>query len=368
MKGLLRIAAVLSTSLVFPSALHAAEPTMEDILKAWKSRQDRARSLRFELKREVTIPKGSYTAKLAMLNRKGKAPFEPPTDMTATGTATIRIMNDFQRIDTEKPCWDPYDNIVQIRRSVETSDGKTRNSISPSMKSGERHTASVISVGKNVQSANFVGFYPIFNSYRAFHNGSAAFFEQFEIVPGRVQIKNRNTVAIELVNRQSKTRETLHLDPDREYIVLRRIIYENEVPSWQLDVDYIADKTAGQVPQRWDYYLRDKVTKECLECERITVTSYEFDGVMQEEDFIFKPAVGTRIIDTRTKAETQSIVQDDGSQGRSIPTRELPTMASLRAAGTSTDRGRYYTAAIATFFATTILAVYFYKQRKAPSR
>jgi thioredoxin 1 len=118
----------------------------------------------------------------------------------------------------------------------------------------------------------------------------------YRVRAGRAKIGEAACVIIE-TEQSPGWRESYWLDPDRDYLPLRKHMMMNGKDSNRLDWTYRQDPTHGWIPVGWkDYFLGQDGAGSC---DSSTVTSYAINGPVPASEFRLVPPGDAKVQDFR---------------------------------------------------------------------
>lgn len=332
-------------------------PTIEQILRVWRARQEKVRSAHFEYDIERTIYKGFLDA--AIPNQPhGSAEPNPPQDYVVNGTGGVAISGQKLRNWCELPSWDPTTKSLYPSKYLDTFNGvKSKNLFTPA---DGQVSYSMGTIRGTTASQSAVSF-PIAALLHTFRGDHPEFFSQL----GKYTVTRQSIVAtrpcVELVKKQRTRdeRDVFYLDLERGFVVVRKATLVGGEPTWQLDVKYRPDNVIEWVPSSWEYMIRFGKRDTPFESARYTVTRYILNPQLDASEFDIEFAPGTRVVDyVGTKGESvQYVVKDDRAKGPEIPTSANPTYDELVKAPSPSRVSRSRVAFLTLSGGTFVLAI-----------
>ncbi len=124
-------------------------------------------------------------------------------------------------------------------------------------------------------------------------------------------------------------RETLYLDCERDFVVLRRTTAFRDELRWQGDVSYKVDAEIGWIPNAWEYVFRAGEDRHVQESGRCRLINYELNVEMADDEFDIEFPPSTRVFDDTKEKLIQYVVMEDGKPGRQIYDANGPTYEDL---------------------------------------
>jgi hypothetical protein len=122
------LAASLSVGVAGWTFAQPAMPTVDEILKVWRDRQAKVKSVRFDLDTERTISKGLLN-KLIPPRRGESTEPNPPDDVVIAGSETVSLAVQMTRQSILTQQWDPTDKSLYAETFVQVYDGRVNKSL-----------------------------------------------------------------------------------------------------------------------------------------------------------------------------------------------------------------------------------------------
>lgn len=281
-----------------PAATSAhAVATLDEIVEAWRSREQRTRTAKFEWTESETVAAGSMPPPLM-----GDLPSPgPPEDVTLQRKVALTLDADMLRYEYEGPQWVVNRQQFLPRRYLYVFDTKQ----------GTTYFGDDL---REVRRFNPVGFITgpermgEFNNWRLLAvllhcRACDPKLVRFDPAAYRVSSKlgavgERQCVILE-PKEQSLRPTSYWVDPERDFAVLRVEQSFEGKPVDKLDVSYKRDRLAGWVPWSWkEVNVADK-TCELRYQYSATVTKYEVNSSIPASEFQFNFPPETEVVDTR---------------------------------------------------------------------
>jgi hypothetical protein len=118
----------------------------------------------------------------------------------------------------------------------------------------------------------------------------------YHVVAGRGKIGDVACVMIETEHNPGM-QESYWLDPNRDYLPLRKHVSFDGRDSARIDWTYRLDQTHGWIPSGWtDLWVGEDGASTCELC---TVTSYSINGPLPPSEFELEPPKGAEVQDLR---------------------------------------------------------------------
>lgn len=319
----------------------AEKPTIEQILRVWKSRQEKVSTARFELNCEETIHKGSTSFLESDRRRMAKLPPEqepnPPRDYQVTGTSSINLDGSKLRYTYDHQQWDPIGKKLYPEHYVDVFDGHLFKYLQIPVSGQKDYPSAAVRKVLASQSALKYPIIPLIFTLRGSHPQFFHKLEKFQ-VGGKIIVAERPCWELVPIVASSKKQEVLYLDQERDYVVVREMLLIDNQPNWQVDATYSPDAAAGWVPRSWEYVIRSGKEHRILHSGRSKVTSYEINPSMDDKEFDISFPPKTRVHDESSGEYVEYVVKENGEQGREIPAQFNPTYEDLQKPGTRINR------------------------------
>jgi hypothetical protein len=301
-------------------------PSIDEIKKAWATRQGKVKSARVEWTSKKTIPKGLMDPIVRAEGGKGT---HPPRDIIVEGEGELQFDERRYQFSLKSPVWSVKHLEVKPFEHVFAFDGDRHVSFIRVSPDSGPPTAHLHPSDHKTTELAIVSIAPILMTFRG---TDPKFFQPeldlFEVTGRVVTVNARSCTELVRVKRASAQREYLLLDRERDYVVVRKYIARENVVLLRMDVTYAQDPMVGWVPQSWEHAMQtgNKAIVESMACR---VTKCEISPAQTASDFrpVFPP--GTRVIDATTGTSMEYVVKPDGGEGERIPTSQRPTYAQL---------------------------------------
>jgi len=307
------VTAILASGNGPVTAQDAALP--EEILSAWRHREQAVRSARFELKETITYPKHTQSGK------SGRS--HPEKDATFDQTRTFSLQDLMLRHTTDGPKWNAEREEFVPRPYACVTNGVTSKAFhGVSAASNDNYPVGFVKADAKHQDLDNYHIYPILVTYRPLYPGTELVDTQrWRVKPEQPLLSGVSCVVI--AAQFGSVSKSLWLDPARGYVPLRQIWVLDGRTFFQLDVTYgHADLSAGErvpVPIRWHavhYETGGGVHENCV----TTTVKSELNRTLPKEEFEFEFPVGTKVRDSKSK---EFYIIRDGSAKRIITDDEM---------------------------------------------
>ncbi|MBX9578828.1 MAG: hypothetical protein K2X87_00845 [Gemmataceae bacterium] len=313
------VVAVLAVAAPPPAVAQAPPPTIEQILKVWAARQEKARTLRIVWESKRTLPKGINDLTDGGRTAGGRP--NPPEDLLLDEREELTIAGDRLRFDSVGKGWSADDQAVKPFNLRYAVDGDRYVNGIVDDPNAPHGAAFINRLGGSdrAEVLHMLSLAPVLQTFR----GAASPLnpmpiDDYEVTGRRAAVNGRPCLELLRTSRSEDRRECLLLDAERDFVIVRRYtVVKNQTVS-MLNVTYAPNAAVGWTPSAWDDAIQT-VHKRPLGSGRHRVTATEFNGDVPAATFdpTFKP--GTRVIDMMSPgASRQFVVREDGSPGEPV--------------------------------------------------
>jgi hypothetical protein len=314
------------------AASPAVAADIEDVVKAWKDREAKVTSFRFEWVNRVTLPKGRLTRNPLPDTRPTTD--IPPHDVVFDAPAYLAADGRKVRMKYDYRHWDPAANRAYAEHNDSAFDGTNFRVKSVYDPPSYPPSGSVL-VATGHRDVRLAQNQPVLAAVRGTTPGCEPFdLAAFEPTGRTVPVNG--VACAEFTYQKAGTvkpyKHTLYLDPARGHLLIRSTAHADGKLHRQLDVSYDADPLIGWVPRAWEHVTYDKSGHVYL-AGRCTRTAYELNPRLPASEFDLDFPAGARVMDKTTGVEVESVVQPDGRPGKAFPRGMAKTYDELRAAG-----------------------------------
>lgn len=318
-----------------------AKPTIEQILRVWKERQDKVSTARFELECEETLHKGSTSLLTADRRKKIGLPPEtepnPPRDYLVKGTSGLSLDGPKLRYSYEQPQWDPIGKQLYQQSYLDVFDGKLYKFLEKPSSGQVDHPEAAIRKVERSESALKYPMLPLIYAVRGNHSQFFQKLGNFQVSGQSANIDGRSCVELIQSSGHRNKREVFYLDQERNYVVVRQLILSGDMPMWQLNINYRPDSEIGWIPQSWEYVIR--IGKgDIINSGRYKVAHYNINPPLDANEFDISFPPGTCVHDESSGHYVKYVIREDGDRGRAVPANLNPTYESLQKAGARINR------------------------------
>jgi hypothetical protein len=272
------------------SSQSGAQSSLDDVVRAWKRREERIRSGRFAWTETRTVVKGAW------VDPQDSKKVVPPRDLTWTIKTEwtwegprMRTTRKGSRWDHEKEEFLPYDY-------VSVWDGTINKSFDPF------RDQKVGIIGSGPLDLGLRDYFPMRMAYRPFIGFQPGRFTKSRESGDR---DGRPHIIVE-----DTSGEQYWLDPARDFTVARYLLFQDRLPLVRMDISYRQDESGEWVPIAWtDVGLSREGRIE--ESSKNEVSDYALNVTVEPETFALDFPVGTWVEDN--VANTRYIVRENGS-------------------------------------------------------
>lgn len=265
---------------------------IDAVRAAWKDREAKVRTARFEWKQTVFTVKGAYDAgkELVMERNGGKDPgSNPPEDHSYSSDCILSIDGDRVVYQFTQRNWKGSENRYCDTRVEYKFDGEKQLFLdNPGFTQW-----SVALIRKQTRGADFPpDTRPVVRTLRG-TNPKFRPDDFDEYVPSGVVLQIGDGRGRELMSKGGPGRDERHLwtDPTRGFVVLRCTSGMANRVLKQIDVKYKADGTAGWVPTEWKIIETNPKDGRVTASTTATVTSYSINEPVDEATFADRKSV-----------------------------------------------------------------------------
>jgi len=324
---------------ISPGAAAQSTPTLNEIHQAWKTRQDRIHSARFEwtetrLIAKRTMPPAGYLERLGTNVPPGSKPGEwlPSDDLTVECSRTVSLNGNMMRVTRQGQYWNPIHARVLTDPYLASFDGE----IAITFFAGTGPTGPIYPpvgfITKTDRNGdwNNEGLLPIMLAARPcdIYMGGRD-LSNFDENSKMGTIDGHECVI--LTGWNSAREETLWLDVRRGYIVLRMVRSIGAQHDVTFDISYREDPPHGWLPSGWKQVSAGRPTTErpagrLMYQVVAKVTKREVNVDIPRSEFQFDFPAGTKVRDRRTEGATKST--------EAVPVQPAKSAANAKPAAT----------------------------------
>lgn len=289
------------------ASAQAPDPQIEKVFADWKARQAKFKSIRYQVRGDVTKPKGS-----APDHRGAQSMKLPSTDLKAEFKFTVLFDFNKQRhrleeegtqfdIETSKP-YPTYRIWVYDGKAIKQYRPRERNT-HPTQ--GVKETDAELGIGEGyLGGAGWtMSYWPLFAGHGSVANYGVRILAgqpmvlpkiEFMRVQGRGGHRGRNCLVIQ-TEPKDKSYEEWWIDLERESAVVRYVMFLNNKPYVVAEVEH--EKTAsGWMPKSWVFTMQWTLSGMAQHLERMVVEKREIDPKVSDEDYQIAEKPGMRVI------------------------------------------------------------------------
>jgi hypothetical protein len=284
--------------------------SIDKVFEAWKQRQGRLHSARFEWTETRFYAKGSQGSMPAKLTGPPKtttlAP-APSEDVTHKDThSSLLLSGRLVRYMTDAPEWKRRDARFAPRTYTGAYNGKTNIRYYSELADGSAtaddtsHRLGVMSSGERNNIIRALYLFPFRLHYRALDPEIGLLRAGEWRVADAGVLAGRECLVLRKKN-ETLGAVTCWVDPKSEYCILRyETYYPNGKVDLRVDIRYQADASHGSVPSHWVAYrfgTQGQLHESCTG----QLTKHEFNPQLSDEAFELPFPEGTEVTDEMTK-------------------------------------------------------------------
>ncbi|MCI0380492.1 MAG: hypothetical protein L0215_23140 [Gemmataceae bacterium] len=315
------LAPLLLVTLVATPAGGQSKYSKESIVKAWKERQDKTRSARFNWTEKQTDTRGVISTFWKLFNPALQETI-PPNDTTYTNMCSLAFEGDKLRYENSSFTWSTKTNRYEPMSYLAVFDGETCKVLRKYDKNAAKPwPQAVIREEKQHVDATVAELQPILMTCRSMTAGMRAWDPEDFILSQQTGVINKK-VCLELNRRLAfaNLETKLWVDPARDFVIVRVLTLNNNVIWYKIDVEYDQSAEMVWVPKEWEVTFNNpKGNVERTHKSRVTEYSINPTGASPHFDIDFP--LGTAVINA--KDNSQYIIRPDGSGKRMIPTSDI---------------------------------------------
>lgn len=301
----------------------------EDILDAWRIRQDRIRSYRVEWTQTRTDQAGSLPAWDA------PPPF-PPRDATYTNRYALLIDGKRWMVRTDGRTWFTGDSQLHPLQRKTAFDGVVQRNFSGAIRPDFFPQLTIADTESNTE-LTLLDRAPVQWFYRPLSPGMGGLDpEELELLNQTATLEGRSLVVLQRTTRGGIVWE-YWVDPDQDFVIRRATSKDRRGFDRRLNISYERNAQHGWVPIAWDFRRThgDRVETRM----RCTVTRWQINPDLPDEEFRIDVPEGTVVRDRRgekksSDEESGAALKDYGSiEGQNVLEGPIPRPKVLVRAG-----------------------------------
>lgn len=286
--------------------------TIEKIVQAWGTRQQRARSFRFQWIETRTDMKGSVSG-IAL-----DAPLEPSQDTTFESKLLLVVDGRKSSFTYDGKMWGPGVDNLTPRKYTSVYDGTESSEFKAAVSKEQFPRGALFGSRPNTQLKTVHCSPPVW-FYRPLDIGMGGFDQERLVLTGEA-----GTIAgqdcIVLAERSGGFDDIygwrLWLDPSEGFAIRRAVRMRQGRVAWQFDVAY-GEMNDESIPTRWTLVrMGNNRIESQLECR---VVDFALNMTVPAAIFKIEFPPGTRVADLRRGTEQEYIVREDGPPRAILP-------------------------------------------------
>jgi hypothetical protein len=282
---------------------------LSQVLNAWRKREQRVKSFRFQWSEDHFQAKGSLELPPAP---QYKDVVFPPKDTTYRVKSSCEMGENAMRYSFSGESLQLYnDGALEHREYVSASDGDVSKAFWPIPNKLRNYPKGVIFDEKICSDASTLDVKPLLWMYRALDPRFAFSENQLQLLPRTGVIDGRACAIVGFVNGQTKY--SIWTDPARDFVPLRFTISSSVTGETmtQADITYRQDPSHGWTPTGWQIVQRANGDMRRSIIARVTDSAINIAIPRSRFQIDFPP--GTVVIDMRNNSE-RYVVGADGSK------------------------------------------------------
>jgi len=300
-------------------------PSVEELLKHWQARQDRVKSFRYEWTEDTFRPKGHVNLMMPDVFDK---PI-PPMDMRFSRPGYLSAAAGKLNYVHQQQAWFDHEQRHAEVTMRFTFDGKNSKSVTTT--SGKDHQVGQVRKEDHHSEIHNFLIQPLLLTFRS----SAARISPYAGLPLKAtgdsaQIQKARCWCYRVVGNGN----LIWVDPNRHFIPLRVQTIQQNVVTWQLDVQFERHEPEDWIPISWRV-VNYSGTGKLISSVNVQATKSEFNIDFSDSEFDLEFTAGTRVMDDKNGMQ---YIQRAGGERRVIRPNEVAKPYSELAADRAADR------------------------------
>ena len=283
----------------------ADSDTLTQIVQAWKSREARVQSPRFEWKETRTSPSiFEYAGLVRGLSPQAAKRVAMPPERTHERTSKLSFQGNSVRYEYEGPQWIEVARSYAPRIYVAAFDGELATTFFGSDRSGlgAFEPVGFVNPKENHPDSLTLVFRALSLAYRPLQPSLGGFSpEDYEVCQYEDVGGHRCALIKEKANSTNPNGTWYWVDPKQDWMIVRTVSFWRGKPTNQLDISYAFDKTHGWTPAAWKATLIK--SGEPKTWFSANVTRWVINPSIPRSDFRLEFPVGTWVNDRVQKCE-----------------------------------------------------------------
>lgn len=307
------------------------DKVLDEIRGAWRSRQNRVRSARFQWTQKVTFAKGSESWLLdGQIEKKStKETTEiPPTDITFEVPRSLSLSFSGRKVRYahEGKSWSLKENGFVEDPYLSTFDGRQAKILH--LPGGiSSYPQGSIRPQQEMQHPDIksVNLQPILLTYRALEPGMSGYpIDKIRFKGQRALHDGADCLLLDVEKRSSRSTQTLWVDPKRDYLVVRIVHMLDGAIKQRTDIQFGSNKKHGWIPQSWTIVIQN-VKGKLTQSSENQVTSWEINPGIPSSEFDIEYPARSVVVDMSQRPEKRFVVKHDGSIRPVLPSEYSAT-------------------------------------------
>lgn len=333
--------------------------TAQQVIAAFRDRQNRVRSARFKWREEHFVAKGAHSIPRSHASPGTEGVVFPDRDITYTMESELSFDGAKMRYSYagKNPDW--KDSKLVFRDYTSAFDGDLCKILQEAEES-RPYPKGTITNEKRSEDVTTAAVMPILCAFRFLHREMRPLHCDALRVAGEAKLRDRPCILLEEPPQDPPryAKSSFWVDREREFSILRWSLSSRQgIALRQVDIDYAKDAKAGWVPVRWKS-VRQAEGGQVQASWTAEVTEFTINPVLLASEFQLDFPAGTIVQDMRTGG---GYIQPEGGQKRMILASEFPAtyeeLASTESgmAHASTARRWAFGASILVLFGVAVL-------------
>jgi len=273
--------------------------TLTQIVQAWKSKEARVQSARFEWKETRTDPAiFEYANLVEGLSPEAKRRVAMPPERTYDRALRLSLQGNMVRFETDGPHWSQALKSYSPRTYVAAFDGEIEMCLFGGDRSGQKafDPHGFVTKRTSHSDSGTLVFRALALSYRPLQPSLGRFDPESHEVRHDEEVDGRRCSLVEQTTSSvGRAGARYWVDPERDWVVVRALSFFNGKPSTQLDIFYTLDKIHGWTPSGWKGSLFSSGKPKTWFTAR--VTRYEINVPVPRTQLQVQFPVGTWVTD-----------------------------------------------------------------------
>ncbi|HLJ92934.1 MAG TPA: hypothetical protein VKU02_07055 [Gemmataceae bacterium] len=341
----------------------AEENVQGKVVAAWRARERDCAAFKIKWKETQTFVKGSLTNSKTAKHPKGQV--LPPETMEAVAHFVLCV--DGEKMKEISDAME-VTQTMDMKRQEETAafNGEINKSFRPAQI--QEYPQGFIGDEKYITGLNVYNLRPVLVPFRPFRYQSWGYFSEADLLKNYATIRSaiidaHRCIVLRETGMSRPNYKELWLDPEREYIPLREVMFARGKPYLQIDWEEYRREALIWVPVAWKI---QELNGGIMKSVRGTVVECTINQPIPAEEFEIEFPSGTWVIDRRSKdrygTPSHYILKDSGKRMISAEELNSKTYQQLNAEQRFTTRWTLAVAASAA--ALLVIALVLYRRNR----